>query len=192
MNARMTRIALTLIALIGSPESVSAQTSDAPCPTPKTVLKLSSGDALEAVGGSAGGVCKFKNRRTGRSFERIFGAFLSTDPNFERARPLYPLEVGKRVDYQLSGADDKGVPTNWKNVIAVEKYEKTTTPAGGVFDAFVLLYRQQLFAGGGAWEQRWWYSPQVGYVVNAKWTMIQGTPPRNPPTNWWVVDIEKP
>ena len=44
----MTRIAIASIALIGIPEAVFAQTSDAPCPALKTVLKLSSGDAIEA------------------------------------------------------------------------------------------------------------------------------------------------
>lgn len=190
MIGRAACFGLVLIGLAGLSAPAAAQTSPAPCPAPKTKLKLSDGDTIEAMADLGGGVCRFKNLRTGKSFDRILGAFLSNDPNFARARALIPLEVGKKVTFQLTGADDKGIQTNWINTLAVEKYEKTETPAG-TFDAFVILYRQQLFAGGGAWERRFWYSPEVGYVVNSKYTMVQGTPPRHVPPNWYVVEVIK-
>jgi len=190
MICRAAGIGLMLIGLAGMASPVAAQTSPGPCPAPKTTLRFQDGDTIQATADLGGGVCRFKNLRTGRSFERILGAFLSNDPNFERARGLVPLQVGKKVTFQLTGADDKGIQTNWLNTLAVEKYEKTQTPAGA-FDAFVILYRQQLFAGGGAWERRFWYSPEVGYVVNSKYTMIQGTPPRHVPSDWYVVEVIK-
>ena len=162
----------------------------APCPAPQTKLKFQDGETIEAVADLGGGVCRFRNLRTRKSFDRIIGAFLPTDPNFERARGLVPLQVGKKVSYELTGGDDKGIQTNWVNTLAVEKYEQTQTPAG-TFNAFVILYRQQLFGGGGAWERRFWYAPEVGYPVSSKYTMLQGTPPRRVPTNWYVVEITK-
>jgi hypothetical protein len=72
----------------------------------------------------------------------------------------------------------------------VEKCERTTVPAG-TFDAFVILFVEQLFDGNGLWEHRWWYAPEVGYVVNSKYRAIRGTPPRRVPSDWYVVEIKK-
>jgi hypothetical protein len=181
---------LILIGLAGAVAPAVAQTSTAPCPALKTKLRLTDGNTIEAVKDLGGGVCRFKSQKDGKSFERIFGAFLSSDPNFERARALVPLEVGKKLTFQVSGADDKGVQTNWLNTLAVERYEKTQTPAG-TFDAFVILSQTRLFSGSGTWERRFWYAPEVGYTVNSKYTMVQGTPPRNVPPDWYIVEIIK-
>jgi len=190
MISRTGCIGLILIGLAGAVAPAVAQTSTAPCPALKTKLRLTDGNTIEAVKDLGGGVCRFKSQKDGKSFERIFGAFLSSDPNFERARALVPLEVGKKLTFQVSGADDKGVQTNWLNTLAVERYEKTQTPAG-TFDAFVILSQTRLFSGSGTWERRFWYAPEVGYTVNSKYTMVQGTPPRNVPPDWYIVEIIK-
>src|SRR5471032_237090 len=130
------RIVLGLILMLVAAASASAQTSNGPCPALKTKLRLTDGNTIEAVKDLGGGVCRFKSQKDGKYFERILGAFLASDPNFERARGLVPLEVGKKVEFQTSGADDKGQPTAWIKTLAVEKYEKTTSPAG-TFDALV-------------------------------------------------------
>jgi hypothetical protein len=184
------RTALGLILMLVMAAPATAQTSNAPCPALKTKLRLTDGNTIEAIKDLGGGVCRFKSQKDGKTFERILGAFLSNDPNFERTRGLVPLEVGKKLEFQVSGADDKGQPTNWLNTLAVEKYEKTTSPAG-TFDAFVILSQTRLFSGGGTWERRFWYAPDVGYVVNSKYTMVQGTPPRRVPSDWYVVEIIK-
>jgi hypothetical protein len=173
--------------------TAAAQTSDGPCPPPKTVISYSSGDKIEAVRDMGGGVCQFKNVRTARPFERMVGAFLMSDPtvkaHINELRTLVPLQVGKTVQFQKAGADDKGNNVTWLETYSVEKYEKHETPAGP-FDAFVILWTEQIQHGTGTWESRWWYSPQTGCVLRFKFRNVQGHPPQKFPSEWYLVSVE--
>jgi hypothetical protein len=174
--------------------NAGAQTSDGACPFPKTVLSLSGGDKIEAVRDMGDGVCQFKNQRTAKSFERLVGAFLLSDPmvkdHIDELRTLVPLQVGKKVAFQKTGADDKGNMVTWQESFSIENYEKMETPAG-TFDTFVILWTEQIQNKTGTWEHRWWYSPEVGYVVRHRFQTVQGHPPVNTPGEWYVVSVEK-
>lgn len=140
-----------------------------------------------------GGVCQFRNVRTARTFERMVGAFLMSDAtvkaHIDELRGLLPLHVGKSVQFQKAGGDDKGNSVTWQETYSIEKYEKHETPAG-TFDAFVILWTEQIQNGSGTWESRWWYSPQTGCVLRFQFRNVQGHPPQKFPSEWYLVSLE--
>jgi hypothetical protein len=79
-------------------------------------------------------MCRFKDLRTGRTFERMVGAILASapimQPHLAELRSLIPLQVGKKVSFQYTAADDRGANVTWTITVSVEKYEQVTTPAG--------------------------------------------------------------
>lgn len=92
--------------------SAAAQTSNGPCPAPGTQIRWSDGADVEAVSDAGAGMCRFKDRRNGKIFEKMIGAILPAtplvQPHMDELRMLVPLEVGKSVSFQHAGADDKG------------------------------------------------------------------------------------
>jgi len=172
--------------------AAQAETSDAPCPKPGTLLKFSDGTVLEAIADIGDGWCRLRNQRTATTFERMLGAILATSqimkPHVAELRSLLPLAVGKKVTFQYSAEDDRGANGTWTISVAVERQETATTPAG-TWACFVILQTDQLFSGTGKWERRWWYCPDVGYVVQYEFRTVQGILPKNTPAKWYLVEI---
>jgi hypothetical protein len=163
-------------------------------PASGTQIRWSDGGNVEAVNDLGAGMCRFKDRRNGKIFDKMIGAILPAvallQPHMNELRSLVPLAVGKSVSWQHTGADDKGANVTWTITVAVEKYETVETPAG-TWPCFVILQREQILSGTGRFERRWWYSPDVGYAVKFEYVTAQGHPPVRTPANTYVVEISK-
>ena len=172
--------------------SAFAQTGAVRCPAVGTLLSYSDGGATESLGAAGDSVCRFKNRKTGATYERVLGSFTPTIPNIGKVRSLIPLEVGKKVTYESSGAGNLGRADGaWQYTLSVERYEQLTTPAG-TMATFVLFVEERTFRGDGKWERRYWYAPDVGHVVKFDFKTIQGNPPVPYPSNWMLTEIKVP
>ena len=165
------------------------------CPATGTQLSFSDGGAIESLGEVSDSICRFKNRQTSATYERILGAFVPTaaiiKTNMQKIRSLIPLKVGKRVTFETSGASNLGGDGAWQYTLLIEKAETIVTPAG-TLATFVLLYQEQTFGSGGKWERRYWYSPEVGHVVKFEFKTIHGSPPKPYPSNWTLTEVRAP
>jgi len=175
----------------GSP--AFAQSSDLSCPPPGTSYTLSNGGYGEAVGKGPGQTCRFKSLRTGKEFDRLYGSFDPGSPlvkaNLEKFQALAPLRVGQKISFQHTGPGTTGGDGTWFYDVVVERAESITTPAG-TFPTLVLLLDEQSPQFAGRWQQRYWYSPQVGYAVKYEYKTLHGMPPRNGPQDWVLTEYK--
>ncbi len=109
-------------------------------------------------------------------------------PHLAELRSLIPLQVGKKVSFQYAAADDRGANVTWTITVSVEKYEQVTTPAG-TWSCFVMLQTDQILAGTGTWEYRWWYCPDIRYLAKFEFRTVQGHPPKDTPRNSYLVEM---
>jgi hypothetical protein len=165
------------------------------CPASGTVLRFStSRDMLEAVQDLGGGVCRYRNTTTRREYDRLLTLDTKSKifaANLDKLRMLGPLQVGKSVNIEHSGASVTGSDGVWDITISVEKYETVKVPVGEL-PAFVILQDERSFGGNGHWQRRWWYSPMIRYAVQFEFTTLAGNPPPNYPRNWNLVELKLP
>ena len=155
-----------LLAFGSAAHESAAQSGEVRCPTPGAQLTFSDGSHIEAVSGQGNYVCRFKSLKTQKTFDRLFGSFLPTNPlveaNAEKFRSLAPFQVGRKITFKNSGASVRGTDGFWFHEVSIERFETVTT-AAGTFSAFVILWNEQT-SGGGRWQSRYWYSPDVNYT----------------------------
>jgi hypothetical protein len=147
------------------------------CPASGTRLKTSARSQLIFADGS-GLRCTYSDE-TGQKHERYA---LFADAYGDAARKeldaLWPLKVGNRVDYDVSGtgftqAADRYGGGNKHETFAVTRRERITVPPG-VFDTFVVEWTEQETgrpSPTGAMVTMW-YAPAVGYVVKSAVRML--------------------
>jgi hypothetical protein len=185
---RVSVVLASLLAFSSAAHQAAAQSGKVSCPEPGTRLTFSDGARIEAVGDRGNYVCRFKSLKTRGTFDRLLGSFEPTSPlvqpNADKFRSLIPLEVGRKIKFQTSGAGSRGADGFWFQEVSVERFERVVTPAG-TFAAFVILYDEQAPQfGHGQWQYRYWYSPEVGHTVKFEFTTFRGNPPPNYPKNW--------
>jgi hypothetical protein len=166
------------------------------CPTPGTTLKTSTGDTVEFIGDAHSSICRVRNIQTGKVHERVLGGALSPtfrviQPNLATVQSLSPLQVGKSVNFDYKGPAVTGEFGSWTYVLSVEKYEPVATSAG-VFPCYVILYSEETQRYTGKWERRYWYSPDIGYIIKYEFRTIRGDDPPDPPKNWVLVELKRP
>ncbi len=177
-----------LLAFSTAARESSAQSGEVHCPPPGTQLTFSDGARIEAVAAQANHVCRFESLKTHGTFDRLLGAFAPTDPfikaNADKFQSLIPLQVGRRINFQESGAGSYGADGIWFIEVSVERFERVTT-AAGTFPAFVILFdeRSPQFTHG-EWQYRYWYSPDVSHTVKFEFLTLRGSPPPKYPKNW--------
>ena len=178
-------VLLGILLVFGSVAHESAaQPADIHCPKPGTRLTYSNGGRIEAVSDQGNYVCRFRNMATQTTFDRFFGAFVPTGPHAAQIRSLAPFEVGHKIRYTNSGADVLGGDGVWFHDVSIERFENVVTVAG-TFSAYVILDDDQTIQSShGRWQQRFWYSPEVGHVVKFEYQTLNGSPPPNYPKNW--------
>lgn len=191
----MRAISLLILSFAIFPQNAVAQSGEVRCPAPKTQFRTSLGGAAESLGDVGGFVCRFKDLKTGKTAERILGAFDFETPivkaNIDKFRSLIPLQVGKSMSWSFSGASNLGGSGDWYYTISIEKYETITIPVG-TLPSFVILQVEQTHAGGGRWERRWWYSSLLGHIIKFEFKTVRGNPPPNYPKNWELIEIRSP
>jgi hypothetical protein len=131
--------------------------------------------------------------QTGQTFDRLLAAFAASAPtvkaNAGKFATLDPLQVGKSITYETSGASNSGSDGAWTYKVSIERFENVSTPAGK-FPSYVILSVENSFsAGGSRLERRWWYSPTVGHIVKFEYKLISGIPPKPYPSNWHLSDL---
>src|SRR5690242_19562412 len=104
-----------VLALVGSP--AFAQSTELSCPAPGTRYTLSDGTQGEAVGQGPGYACRFKNLKTGKESDRLYGAFSLDSPivkaNVDKFQELASLRVGQKISFTHSGASVTGADGTW-------------------------------------------------------------------------------
>jgi hypothetical protein len=178
-------VLLGVLLIFGSAAGESAaQSGDVHCPAKGTQLIFSDGGRIEAVGDQGNYVCRFKSMTTEKKFDRLFGAFLPTGPNADQIRSLAPFVVGHKISFTNSGADVRGGDGFWFHDIVIERFENVTTKAG-TFPSFVILEDdREMLSSHGEWQRRYWYAPDVGFVVKFEYLTLRGSPPPNYPKAW--------
>ena len=144
---------IALLAVVAAIHStpVRAQTGEVRCPAVGTQLRYSQGGAIESLGEAGAHICQFKNLSSGKTFGRLLVLDTSApivQANMDKIRTLFPLQVGKSISYQNSGADNTGGNGAWVYTLSVESYEAVTIPIG-VLPAFVILLVERTHGGGG-------------------------------------------
>jgi hypothetical protein len=168
----------------------AAQSGEVQCPKPGTRLTFSDGGQIEAVSDEGNYVCRFKSLKTQKTFDRLFGAFAPTGPNANQIRSLAPFKVGRKVSFTNSGADVRGGDGFWFHEVAIERFEDVVTDAG-TFRSFVILYDDQAIQSShGRWQRRYWYSPEMNFVVKFQYLTLHGNPPPNYPKDWELTAYE--
>src|SRR6266446_9782414 len=122
------RVALVWWLALFVDSSAVAQTGAVRCPAAGTQLSFSDGGVIESLGPAGDSTCRFKNRKTATTYDRVLGAFTPTGPNIAKIRSLIPLQVGKQVTYETSGASNLGGDGAWQYTLSVERYEQLATP----------------------------------------------------------------
>jgi len=178
-------ILLGVLLIFGSvAREAAAQSGDIHCPTKGTQLIFSDGGRIEAVSDQGNYVCRFKSLKTEKKFDRLFGAFLPTGPNADQIRSLAPFEVGHKISFTNSGADVRGGDGFWFHDVVIERFENVVTDAG-TFPSFVILEDdREMLSSHGEWQRKYWYAPDVGFVVKFEYLTLRGSPPPNYPKAW--------
>lgn len=162
------------------------------CPTPGTTLKTSTGQEVEFIGDANASVCRVRDVPTGKVHERILGGiFNPSNSNAAKIQSLSPLQLGKSITYDHKGPSVTGEFSSWTYVISVEKYEQVVTPAG-VFPCYVILSSEETQRLMGKWERRYWYSPDVGYIIKYEFRTRWGQDPPKLPKDWIMVELKRP
>lgn len=100
---------------------------------------------------------------------------------------IWPLQVGKRVEFEETNGDDR-----WQYTIDVVRRETITTPAG-VFATWVIELRERALTpaqAGFARTRTYWYAPEVGMAVRLRSAQNGGPPVRL--YNWDAARIVRP
>ena len=115
-----------------------------------------------------------KSLRTEKKFDRLFGAFVPTGPHANQIRSLAPFEVGHKISFTNSGADVLGGDGFWFHDVIIERFENVVTDAG-TFPSFVILQDdREMLSSHGEWQRRYWYAPDVGFVVKFEYLTLRG------------------
>jgi uncharacterized protein DUF3108 len=130
------------------------------CPTPRTEIGFRSGAAR--VFADADGInCRYEGAG-GTLPVTPFGTDATAAGTLQR---LWPLSVGKEISLSTT-TTNAGSPTAMQETYRVVGHEVVTVAAGS-FDCFVIernatitAFRDRSFA-----HSRYWYAPEVGYVV---------------------------
>ena len=176
---------LGILLILGSfAHEAVAQSGEIHCPAKGTQLTFSDGGHIEAVSDEGNYVCRFKSLRTEKKFDRLFGAFVPTGPHANQIRSLAPFEVGHKISFTNSGADVLGGDGFWFHDVIIERFENVVTDAG-TFPSFVILQDdREMLSSHGEWQRRYWYAPDVGFVVKFEYLTLRGSPPPNYPKAW--------
>jgi hypothetical protein len=183
-NMRTSILAGVLLIFGSVAHEAAAQSGEVHCPAKGTQLTFSDAERIEAVSDEGNYVCRFKSLSTEKKFDRLFGVFLPTGPNADQIRSLAPFEVGRKISFTNSGADVRGGDGFWFHDIVIERFENVVTDAG-TFPSFVILEDdREMLSSHGEWQRRYWYAPDVGFVVKFEYLTLRGSPPPNYPKNW--------
>ena len=172
---RLVIIAIIALAAARPTISLASEEQGFRCPDPGTVMEFQGGGRIEFT--SQDGLwCLGKE---GAKPFRYWGAVSSTP--LEPAAALWPLSVGKKLDYKFQGnasnqTGSGGVtPDFWyHDTITVLRKEPVQTKAGR-FDAYVIeLHREITGKVLGTFIRTIWWSPEVGYVVKSEYRVVQG------------------
>lgn len=85
----------------------------------------------------------------------------------------FPISVGKSWLYETDGRESNWGNFRLKHYITVEAFEEVETPAGK-FKAY-RIFRDTITAirREPRGEVRFWYSPEVGQVIKARWGILK-------------------
>jgi hypothetical protein len=115
---------------------------------------------------------------------------LKSDRGAEKANSFWPLQVGKSITIQWSGASSVGAASGvWYYTFKVQRQEKVRV-AAGEFDTFVVTQTESGTGSNGfTGVSTYWYAPQVGYIVKFTYATTGFNP--NAPKDWELVSVSK-
>jgi hypothetical protein len=184
---------ITLLSIAWSTATLAQEPVVIRCPDVGTKFRVSpSNVTIEVIEDLGAGICRYRNAANGRDFTQFVEFNVKAKPiesNLEKIRSLSPLQVGKSVSFTYSGPATRGTDGAWTYTVAVEKFETVKVPAGD-FPAYVILYDERGFGGGGRWQSRWWYSPVVRYPVQFEYLTLRGNPPPSYPKDWKLGEVK--
>lgn len=133
---------------------------------PGTVIRWIDQDGKKhetTIGEPDGFVVKWSTDGTGHS---NYARFANIEIPVE-AKPgvevLWPLRVGNSTSYVYTSEGDE-----YSVMITVVGTESVTVPAG-TFDTYVVSYDSRATEGDWTGKGRYWWSPQVGWLVKYEW-----------------------
>jgi hypothetical protein len=185
---RLFAIIVALVMALGGANHLRAQTSDFTPPAVGTKFYPSSGGYFEV------------NKVDGRTMTTVnavqrellwLGGIVGFQPGYqfsrEEAEKLWPLEIGKKVTFPVSGTS-QGYSATWQWTITVKSAEKVTTEAG-TFDTFVIEARERAIGYSYEGFYTYHYSPELGFSAKASYQVVLGNAR---PWSWTLTRVAKP
>ncbi len=174
------------------PMADAEETGAFACPAVGTVLQMTQGGPIRALGGS-GLDCNYRisgnqdfTQHGVISFSKVSKGQPSNPAFLALANQLWPLAVGKTVSANISY---NGQP--YVNTYRVIGFGDVTV-AAGTFPAWQIEETQTtLGTGNTLGHQRWW-SPTVGYTVKYTTELISGRWEFSNNGNWELYTLKRP
>jgi hypothetical protein len=113
----------------------------------------------------------------GNGVETLFlGGFMGWRGPFgqlprERIEGMFPLEVGKSIQFPMTGGDGTSV-INW--TITVKARETVALPSGESHETFVMEFNELSSRRDYQVATRHWYAPGLGVVLRREVEVISG------------------
>ena len=89
----------------------------------------------------------------------------------QRIEGMFPLEVGKSIQFPMTGGDGTSV-INW--TVSVKARDTVALPSGDAYETFVMEFEEISSRRDYQVRTRHWYAPGLGVVLKRELEVVTG------------------